>query len=82
MKYRKPMRIYVRVTPRAGVNEITKISDAEYKVRVTAVPEKGKANEAVIEILADYFDVPKSLVNIVGGRSTRTKIVDIEIREG
>jgi len=46
-------------------------------VKVTAPPEKGKANEAVIKILADYFSVPKSSVNIVGGKSTRTKIIDI-----
>jgi len=71
------MRIYVKVTPRAGKNEVLKISEGEYKVRVTAPPEKGKANEAVIELLADYFDVPKSLVNIVGGRTANTKIIDI-----
>ncbi|MDI6777683.1 MAG: DUF167 domain-containing protein [Patescibacteria group bacterium] len=72
------MRIYVKVTPRAGKNEVVKISDAEYKVKVTAPPEKGKANEQVIQLLADYFKVPKSLVNIAGGKSARTKIIDIE----
>jgi hypothetical protein len=71
------MRIYARVTPRAGKNEVLKISDGEYKVKVTAVPEKGKANEKVVELLADYFGVSKSLVNIVGGKSTKTKIIDI-----
>jgi hypothetical protein len=71
------MRIYVKVTPRAGKNEILKISDGEYKVKVTAVPEKGKANEAVIDLLADFFDVPKSSLSIVGGKSTRVKIIDI-----
>ena len=72
------MRIYARVTPRAGKNEITKISDAEYKVKVAAPPEKGKANEAVINLLADYFNVPKSLIKIIGGKTARTKIIDIE----
>ena len=71
------MRIYVKVAPRAGKNEVVKISDAEYKVKVTAVPEKGRANEAVINLLAGYFDVSKSSVNIVGGKSTKTKIIDI-----
>lgn len=71
------MRIYAKVIPRAGKNEVEKISDSEYKVRVTAVPERGKANEAVVELLAKYFEVPKSSVSIVGGKSTRTKIIDI-----
>ena len=71
------MRIYVKVKPRAGKNEVQKISDGEYGVKVTAAPEKGKANEAVIELLAKYFRVPKSLISIVGGKSARTKIVDV-----
>ena len=71
------MRIYVKVTPRAGKNEVLKISEGEYRVKVTAPPEKGKANEAVIELLADYFDVPKSLVSIIGGKSTRVKLIEI-----
>lgn len=65
------------MTPRAGKNEVIPISDAEYKVKVTAVPEKGKANEKVIELLADYFNVPKSLVSIVGGKTARMKIIDV-----
>ena len=71
------MRIYAKVTPRAGKNEVAKISEGEYKIKVTAVPEKGKANEAVVELLADYFSVPKSSVNIIGGKSARTKIIDV-----
>ena len=71
------MRIYVRVTPRAGKNEVLKISEGEYKVKVTAVPEKGKANDAMIALLAGFFDVPKSSVSIIGGKSTRVKLVEI-----
>lgn len=72
------MRIYIKVIPRSSRNEVVKISDGEYKVWLTAVAEKGKANKMLIEILAGYFDVSKSLVEIVGGQSTRTKIVDIQ----
>ncbi len=71
------MRIYVKVAPRAGKNEVIKISDAEYRVKVTAPPEKGRANKKVVELLADYFGVPKSAVKIVGGKTTKTKIIDI-----
>jgi uncharacterized protein len=71
------MRIYAKVIPRGGKNEVVKISEEEYVIRVTAAPEKGKANKAVIEALAAHFGVPKSSVNIVGGKSSKTKIIDI-----
>jgi len=72
------MRIYVRVTPRAGKNEVLKISDEEYKVKVTAPPEKGKANEKVLELLAYHLAVPKSSLHILAGKSARVKIIDVE----
>jgi len=75
------MRIYVRVTPRAGKNEVLKISDGEYKVKVTAPPEKGKANESLVDLLAYHFSVPKSSVKIIAGKSARIKIVDVDIED-
>jgi uncharacterized protein len=72
------MRIYVKVTPRAGKNELTKISDGEYRVKVTDPPEKGKANEKVVELLAYHLAVPKSSLHIVAGKSARIKIIDVE----
>jgi uncharacterized protein (TIGR00251 family) len=71
------MRIYVKVSPRAGKNEALKISEGEYKVKVTAPPEKGKANEKVIELLAYHLAVPKSSIKIVAGKTARIKIIDI-----
>ncbi|OGE83840.1 MAG: hypothetical protein A3B95_02760 [Candidatus Doudnabacteria bacterium RIFCSPHIGHO2_02_FULL_43_13b] len=71
------MRIYVKVIPRASKNEITKVSEGEYKVKLMAPPIDGKANSMLISILAEYFDVPKSNLTIIGGKSTRVKIVEI-----
>ena len=71
------MRIYVRVVPRSSKNELTKISQGEYRVKLTAPPAHGEANKKLIEILAGHFDVPKSAVMIVGGKSARVKIVDV-----
>ena len=71
------MRIYVKVTPRAEKNEVEKISDGEYKVKVTDPPEKGKANEKVVELLAYHLAVPKSSVKIIAGKSARIKIIDV-----
>lgn len=71
------MRIYVRVTPRTSKNEIIKLAEGEYKVKLTAAPVGGKANELLLECLAKHFRVAKSCVQIVGGKSAKTKIIDI-----
>lgn len=71
------MRIYIKVSPRSSKNEVVKISEGEYKVKLTAAPVDGKANEALIKILADYFKASKSSINIVGGKTAKIKIVDI-----
>ena len=73
------MRIYVKVIPRSSKNEITKISDGDYKVKITAPTVDGEANKMLIKLLADHFGVPKSSVEIVGGKSAKTKIVDINV---
>jgi uncharacterized protein YggU (UPF0235/DUF167 family) len=73
------VRVYVKTIPRSSRNEVEKISEGSYRVCVTDAPEKGKANKAVIEALAKYFMVPKSSVNIAGGKSARIKIIDIEM---
>jgi uncharacterized protein (TIGR00251 family) len=72
------MRIYVKVVPRSSRNAVEKTGENEYRVRLTAPPVEGKANEKLIEVLADHFGVAKSLVSIVGGKTARTKMVDIE----
>ncbi len=71
------MRIYVKVIPCASNDEVIKISEEEYKAKVTAPPEKGRANKAVIKLLADHFGVPKNLVRIAAGRTARVKIIDV-----
>jgi hypothetical protein len=71
------MRIYVKVIPKSSRNKIEKISEGEYKAWITAPPVQGKANEALVKVLADYFDVSKSQVDIIGGKTAKTKIVEI-----
>lgn len=73
------MRVYIKTIPRSSKNEVTKISEGEYKVKLTAPPVDGKANQALIEILSEYFSVSKSSVSIVGGKSARTKIADVNL---
>ena len=75
------MRIYVKVSPRSSKNEVVKISEGEYKVKLTAPPVDGEANVMLIKILAEHFDVPKSSLSIVGGKSAKTKIVEIRQKD-
>lgn len=67
----------MKVIPRASRNKVEKISEGDYKVWLTAPPVDGEANEQLVKILSDYFKVSKSLVKIAGGKSAKTKIIDI-----
>lgn len=70
------MKIKVRVAPRSSRDEVVKTGD-DYVVRVKAQPREGKANEAVIKLLAEHFGVTRSSVRITSGLSGRNKIVEI-----
>ncbi len=70
------MRVEVTVKPNAkhvGVAE----KDGVLIVSVAAPPTGGRANEELIELLSDYFEVAKSSVEILHGTSDRTKLVEI-----
>lgn len=71
------MRIYVKVIPHASKNEVMKISEGEYKVKLTAPPVDNQANEMLIKVLADYFGIRRSSLKIIGGKSARVKIIEI-----
>lgn len=70
-------RIALRVTPNAKADAIS-IEDGLLKIRVTVVPEDGKANKAVIALLAKALGVSKSSVTIVRGETARDKLVRID----
>ena len=63
----KPNSSHVGVEEHTGVIE----------VRVHASPVDGAANEEMLELLSDYFEVAKSAIEIVHGHSSRTKIIEI-----
>ena len=74
----KNMRITIKVRASAKKISVEKLDDGSFKVAVTAPPVDGKANRAVCEALADYYNVPISRVMIVAGLTGRQKIIDIE----
>jgi len=72
------MIITVHVKPRSRKNAIEWIDDETAKISVTAIAEKGKANEAVVEVLAEDLGIAKSCMEIVRGKTTRIKQVEIK----
>ena len=67
----------IRVTPRASTNAIAGERDGVLLVRVTAPPVEGKANGAVVALLAKALGTPRGAVQVVGGASARTKRVSV-----
>jgi uncharacterized protein (TIGR00251 family) len=67
----------VRVTPRAKQNKVLPQADGSLKVYVTAPPEDGRANEAVIETIAEWLGVRRRDVEIVRGATSRNKVVRV-----
>ena len=67
----------VRVSPGARSNAILGRHGEGWKVRVTAAPEGGKANDAVLRLLAERLDLPGTSLTLVSGPSSRDKIVEL-----
>ena len=76
------LSLFVRVTPNAGRDAIEGVElrddgSAVLRLRVKAVPDKGKANAAVIALLAKALDVPKSTITLVSGDTARLKTLSV-----
>jgi uncharacterized protein (TIGR00251 family) len=67
----------VRIQPRASKNEIILREDGAFKIRLTAPPVDGAANEALVKFLSDVLGIAKSRVEIVSGETSREKRIRI-----
>ncbi len=76
-------RIRVRLQPKASKNEITGVKvdpttgEKVLQVRVTAPPVDGKANAALIKLLAKEFKAPKTKIQIIQGETSREKVIEL-----
>jgi uncharacterized protein (TIGR00251 family) len=70
-------RLRLRVSPGATRAGVVGRHGESWKIRVAAAPEGGRANEAVIRLLADTLSVPRDAVTLVSGHSGRDKIVEL-----
>lgn len=71
-------RLRLRVAPGARRNELVGRHGDGWKVRVTAAPEGGRANEAVLDLLARSLGIPRRSLTIVSGVSAREKVVQMD----
>ena len=69
--------ISVKVQPRASMNEIGEPLGNELRIRVTAPPVDAAANEALVRLLAETLDCPRSRIELVRGRTSRHKVVKL-----
>ena len=72
------MRIAVRVTLRAGRDRIDGVREGVLRVRLAAPPVAGRANEALVRLLAHTLGVPPRDVRVVRGGAARDKLVEID----
>jgi uncharacterized protein len=71
-------RLRVSVSPGARRSGVAGRVGEVWKLRVTAPAQGGRANEAVVELLADTVDVPRRQVALVSGHTAREKVVELE----
>lgn len=73
----KEIIINVKVNPNSSKNELVKIDERNYRLRVMNPPVKGRANKEVIETLAKYFNITNNQVEILRGATGNYKIIKI-----
>lgn len=71
------MILKIKVCPKAKLNRIEKIARDEYRIWTTAAPDKGKANQAVVKMLAKETGVAKSGIEIIKGAKDKNKVVKL-----
>jgi len=70
------MKIQVKVKPNSRTKEVSREGDS-FIVKIKEPPKEGKANQAVIKLLAEHFDVPQSQVRILSGFRSKNKVIEV-----
>jgi uncharacterized protein len=71
-------RLTLRVSPGASAAAVVGRYGTGWKLRVAPPPEDGKANRAVLELLADTLQVPRARLELLSGHGARDKVVAVE----
>jgi uncharacterized protein len=67
------------VSPGAARTELVGRHGDGWKVRVAAPPERGRANEALVGLLASVLELPAGSVRVVGGQRGRSKVIEVDL---
>ncbi|MFX1295831.1 MAG: DUF167 domain-containing protein [Promethearchaeota archaeon] len=70
--------ITILVKPNSKYINIKQLNPETYEIAISSKPEKGKANKNIIELLAKFFKIKKSQIQIIKGHKSRKKIIQIE----
>jgi uncharacterized protein len=70
-------KISVKVQPNAGKNEVVGLVNGVWKIKIAAPPDKGKANNELIELLSDLLGQRKDTISIIRGQTSHNKLVTI-----
>lgn len=73
-----PTTLRVHLTPRSARDEVLGLEDDVLRARVTVPPVKGRANEALLRLLAEALGIPRASLRIVRGQRSREKLVAVE----
>lgn len=71
------MKIIVKTKPGAKIDKVEKIDEANFLVYIKEPPINGRANAALVKLLATHFDISPSLVEIISGYMARVKVIEI-----
>ena len=76
-KKKAGLEFCVRLKPRSSRNAVLEVIDGVLVCAVNAPPVDGKANEALVKLLSDYFKIPKKALVFSGGETSRNKRIII-----
>ena len=73
------MLLKIRVQPKSGKHEISKLmTDGTLKIKLKSPAENGKANEELIKLLSNFFEVHHEKIIILSGKTGRNKLIEIQ----
>lgn len=75
------MKIFVKAKPKNKKKYVKKGEGANFVVAVCEIPQKGKANQAIVESLAKFLGIPASSIDFVSGQTSKQKVFEVPICE-
>jgi uncharacterized protein (TIGR00251 family) len=77
-KSKKGILLKIKVVPRSSRKGVSGVVGDALKIKVHSPPVEGAANEELIEILSEEFEIKKTAIRIIRGHSSKDKVIEIE----